>query len=146
MGWLALFCVSVAGGIVPVFALELYVVGAAAVLGPPAIVSLIVVTAAGQVIGKLVIYAAASHGNVAAKARGIRLERTNTAITRTGRFLPIVVFISALSSIPPFHLTTIACGLTRSGALSFATAGFAGRAARTGALVCLPHLVMRVFR
>jgi hypothetical protein len=146
MWWLTSFGVSVAGGVLPGFATEVWLVGVGVVLGPAAAAALVVVTTMGQVIGKLIVYGAAERGAAVARATGFDLERARSAVAGAGAFLPLLIFTSALSSMPPWHLTTVACGIGRSGALSFAAAGFAGRVVRSSILVFLPRLALEVMR
>lgn len=145
MLWVSVFCVSLAGSLLPGFATELYVLGIAALVEPAALALVILIGAAGQVAGKLLVYGIARAGGYAAEA-GLELSRTRAAVARAGRAAPALVFLSALASVPPWYLTTIACGVVGSGIVPFAAAGFAGRVLRAGAVVCFARLVLEVAR
>jgi membrane protein YqaA with SNARE-associated domain len=67
-------------------------------------------------------------------------------VERGGRWVPALVFVSALASVPPYYLTSIACGALRSGIVPFAIAGFAGRTLRACALIWLPRFVLESVR
>jgi membrane protein YqaA with SNARE-associated domain len=146
MLWVSVFCVSVAGSLLPGFATELYVLGIATLIDPVAFAPVILIGAAGQVAGKLLVFGIARAGGYAAGAAGLELNAARAAVARAGRAAPALVFFSALASVPPWYLTTIACGVVGSPIVPFAAAGFAGRVLRAGAVVCFARLVLEVAR
>jgi membrane protein YqaA with SNARE-associated domain len=146
MFWLSVFGMSFAAGVLPGFALELYVVGVGSLVGRAEILPLILLSASGQVLGKVVVYAVAAAGGSLTGRACVARGRWRALSGRMSRCVPLIVFVSALASVPPYHLTTIACGVSRSGVVPFALAGFAGRAFRTGVLIAMPRLVLEVLR
>jgi membrane protein YqaA with SNARE-associated domain len=53
----------------------------------------------------------------------------------------LTVLVSALSSVPPFYLVTVCCGVVRMPLRDYVVAGTIGRALRFGALALLPRLL-----
>ncbi len=146
MLWVSVFCVSLAGSLLPGFATELYVLGVATLIEPTALAPVILIGAGGQVAGKLLVYGIARAGGYAAATAGLELSRARAAVRRAGRAAPALVFLSALASVPPWYLTTIACGVVGSRIMPFAAASFGGRVVRAGALVCFARLMLEVAR
>lgn len=56
-----------------------------------------------------------------------------------------LLLLSAVLSVPPFHLAAIAAGLTRMALVPFVTACLAGRLVRFGVLVTAPQLLRHLF-
>ena len=100
----------------------------------------------GHVAAKLPWYALGRHGDRAvgrwgawhlAKARAMLAERPQYGVGVLG--------LSAVLSVPPFHLAAIAAGLIRVPFLPFVATCLGGRLLRFGALVTAPQLLRPLF-
>jgi membrane protein YqaA with SNARE-associated domain len=144
MSWVMAFGASFLASLLPGVAGEVFVLAAVAVLEPELVMPLILVTAAGQVVGKLCIYGAARGGAVALKASAAQLARARRTLERAGAWASVVIFLSALASLPPYYVICIACGAFKFRVLPFVLAGYAGRVLRASILIWLPRLILGV--
>ena len=137
----ALFFVALSGAVVsslvPLVNAELLLMGLA-LASPRAAPLLVVVMAAGQMVGKSVLFLG-----------GGRLTRAHPRIPARalapgwphapGR-APLIG-ISAFTGLPPFYLVSIAAPALGVSFRTFLAVGLAGRLLRFGALVALPQLL-----
>ena len=144
MFWMMAFGASFLASLLPGLAGEVFVLTTVAVLEPEVVVPLILVTAAGQVVGKLCIYWAARGGVVAMAVSASQLARARHAIERAGRLASVIVFLSALASLPPYYVTCIACGAFKFRIVPFVIAGYVGRVVRASILIWLPRLILGI--
>lgn len=104
---------------------------------------LVVVTTAGQMLGKCVLYGAA---RTAAGRRthepDQRTERWRRRLEASPHGALALVFVSSVVGLPPFYLVTMVAGAGRLGFGRFISAGTAGRLVRFGALVTVPRLAL----
>jgi membrane protein YqaA with SNARE-associated domain len=134
---LLVFGVCVAGGAVPFLNADLFVVAVATVARPSQLPWLIAVATAGQVLGKVLTYAAAERLVNRRRPSSQILEK----LRRTGVKGDVLIFASALASVPPFFAVSLAAGAAQFGMLRFALSATAGRAIRTGVLAAVPGLL-----
>ncbi len=140
------FGLSIVSALLPWFNGEAIVLSLAALLQSPLDLALLaIVAAAGQMVGKCVLYCAGAQAGRLKATRGGRAERWRTRLNG-GRVRTFgLVFLSSAVGIPPLYLTTLAAGAVRMAFPRFLGAAAGGRLVRFGALVFCPHLVMRLF-
>jgi membrane protein YqaA with SNARE-associated domain len=139
--WLTTFGVAVASALIPVINIELYLLGAAALAPAAMAVPLVLAATIGQMVGKVVMYFAATG---AVKLPGKRLQAALEGMNATLRNRPrsggALVFASAAAGFPPFFMVTVAAGAARMNLAMFVILGFLGRLIRFAVIVALPHL------
>lgn len=137
----ALFFVALSGAVVsslvPLVNAELLLIGLA-VASPAAAPLLVVVMAAGQMVGKSVLFLGG--GRLTRSTLESRLARWRLD-GRTRRARAPLIGISAFTGLPPFYLVSIAAPALGVSFRTFFTVGLAGRLLRFGALVALPQLI-----
>ena len=137
----ALFFVALSGAVVsslvPFVNAELLLIGLT-VASPAAAPLLAVVMAAGQMVGKSILFLGG--GRLTRASLETRLARWR--LDRPGRRggAPLIG-ISAVTGLPPFYLVSIAAPALGVSFRTFFTVGLAGRLLRFGALVALPQLI-----
>lgn len=133
------FLVAAVSSVIPLVAIEVFLVGVAVAIAPavaplPALVAL---AAAGQLAGKLPIYYAARGlaGLAACSPRHrARLERVRAWADRR-RSRPLILASSAVLGLPPFSLAATAAGALAVPLRTFCAVVLAGRALRFAILV-----------
>jgi membrane protein YqaA with SNARE-associated domain len=133
-------------GALPVGAAEAIALAAGAIPSVQLRAGVIVVFTAGHVSGKALWYLL---GTLESRVRRPQLRRwieRARAITERHPGLGLgVTAMSAVTSVPPFHLVAIAGGLLHSPAIPFFGVSFAGRLFRFGALAAFPSVVRYLF-
>jgi membrane protein YqaA with SNARE-associated domain len=139
-GWSLLglsFLIGAGSGVVPLFSVEAYLVGLAVVAPPEALIPALLLTTAGHVAAKYVLYLAGSGAVslrlVQARAGGLRELRDRLQRKTAGT--AAVVLASATTGLPPFYLVSLAAGSLRWPPALFLLFGGAGRLARFATLV-----------
>lgn len=135
---------AVASAFVPLINAEVLVLSAVALAPRHLALPCIAVVTVGQMLGKSVLYLA---GRGALRVPWLlsdrRMQEAGAFLQRRGGASSLVVFTSASTGLPPFYLTTLACGLLRMPFSRFAVLGFVGRLIRFSAVGVFPHLVRR---
>lgn len=139
--WLATLGVALASAVIPVINIEIYLLGAAALAPASMAVPLVLAASIGQMVGKVVVYFAAT-GVLRLPGRRLRaaLEGMNTTLRDRPRMGNALVFASASAGLPPFFVVSVAAGAARMSLPGFIVFGFLGRLVRFGVIVALPHL------
>lgn len=147
------FGVSMAGALVPLISVELFVVGLA-LSGPDLqwwVLALVV--AVGQAAGKLLYYYAAQgirclprflhrKGESSSPGRASRwLERFGRSCAQRPFWAGAALLISAAVSLPPFAASSVVAGWARISVPLFLGAALLGRYVRYAALLLAPTLV-----
>src|SRR5688500_6529618 len=139
--WLTTLGVAVASAVIAVINIERYLRGAAALAPAAVAVPLVLAATIGQMVGKVVMYFAATG---AVKLPGERLQKALDGMNATLRDRPrsggALVFASAAAGVPPFFIVTVAAGAARMNLAAFVVLGFLGRLIRFAVIVALPHL------
>jgi membrane protein YqaA with SNARE-associated domain len=130
---------SVVSAFVPLVNAELLLL-ALVVAAPASAPLLVVVMAAGQMVGKAVLFVGGER--LARGALGGRMARWR--LDRYGRLGGPIVALSATVGLPPFYLVAIGGSALGVRLRTFLLLGFAGRVLRFGALVCIPRLTTGV--
>lgn len=137
----AIFFVALSGAVVsslvPVVNAELLLMGLA-LATPAAAPLLVVVMAAGQMVGKSVLFLGG--GRLTRSTLGGRLARWRLD-GRTRRAGAPLIGISAFTGLPPFYLVSVAAPALGVPFRTFLVLGLAGRLLRFGVLVALPRLI-----
>jgi membrane protein YqaA with SNARE-associated domain len=107
------------------------------------LVALVLVTTAGQMLGKCVLYFVARR----ARHRQVRghdgkVERWRRRLERSPRAALTLVFVSSVVGLPPFYVVTMVAGACGVGLAGYLGAGTAGRLVRFGTLVAVPRLAL----
>jgi membrane protein YqaA with SNARE-associated domain len=137
----ALFFVALSGAVVsslvPFVNAELLLIGLA-VATPGAAPLLVLVMAAGQMVGKSVLFLGG--GRLTRASLETRLVRWRLDGRGRQAGAPLIG-ISAFTGLPPFYLVSIAAPALGVRFRTFLAVGLAGRLLRFGALVALPQLI-----
>lgn len=141
------FALTAVSAVVPWVNAEIVLLSfTATAASPAAMMVLVVVATAGQMTGKLVLYAAGRQGSRAPSQRVARLlevwgPRCMANPARADRF----VLVSSAIGFPPFIVTSLLAGALGMDVARFLVAGTVGRLLHFGGLVLLGNLVMRAF-
>jgi membrane protein YqaA with SNARE-associated domain len=146
LGWLAAGCFAlmVISAVVPCVNAELVVLSLP-VVAPSrhALLLLVLVATAGQMIGKLMLYWTARRTGAMGSVRVTRaLDRWRPHLAGSGRKSVAIVALSSAVGVPPFFVTTILAGAVGMRVGPFIAAGTCGRLFRFSVLVLVPHAVM----
>jgi len=132
--YLASFVIAIVSAVVPLVNAELYLIGviAATGRGPEALV-LAAIVAAGQMVGKSVIYQTArgaTHLGQRSPGFAAKLERAKTMVERWRRKPLVLTFVSAWIGLPPFYLVSMVAGVLEIRFRAFVVLGLIGRTLR----------------
>lgn len=140
--YLTTFIVAVISGVVPVVNIEIYLVWVAALTPSSLGVPITVLAAAGQMIGKTIMYlAAAGILKISVKEPGEKMASIKKKFESWKDRLSLFLFLSAFSGFPPFYVVSLAAGALRINFWRFLVAGLAGRLLRFALIVFFPHLI-----
>lgn len=134
----ASFFVGFSGGLVPVINIEIFLL-AAALASPHSLVAIVVLTAAGQMTAKSLVYLAGK-GALSlhvGKRHEARIAALSARFTRRRAAIPAIVFTSAATGFPPFYLVSVAAGSARFSLAEFLLAGGCGHLLRFGTVAWL---------
>jgi membrane protein YqaA with SNARE-associated domain len=98
-------------------------------------------TAAGQMAGKCVLFSLGSSAGRLRIAGDGRVRRWRERLRGRGTRALAIVFVSSAIGVPPLYLTTLAAGTVGMRFSRFFGAAACGRLLRFGAVVCVPSLV-----
>jgi membrane protein YqaA with SNARE-associated domain len=139
---LSTFLITIAGGLFPLISIELLILFLASVFTSKFLVLLVLAATAGQMTGKIAIYIA---GRFIDRIPSDWIKRKVAALQARAAGHPAVghslVAMSAVASVPPFHLVAVLTGSLRYPFRWFLLIGFAGRLLRFGLLAAAPQLV-----
>jgi len=141
------FGLSIVSALLPWFNGEVIVVSFAALMRAPADLALLAVfAAAGQMLGKCLLYWVGFRAGRLHVDRNGRLERWRERLR--GRRLQALglVFVSSTIGIPPLYLTTLAAGTVGMRFSGFLGAAACGRVIRFAAVAFSPGLVLGLWR
>jgi membrane protein YqaA with SNARE-associated domain len=145
MGELSLFVgaamTCVVSGFLPWINAELVVVGTALLLPPAAVPPLVIGCAMGQMASKAGVYGISRLAPHRLPRRLARLLSRAERLRQRKHTMAAMVLSSALMSLPPFYLVTIACGTMR---LPFALYALLGLLGTTGRYAFLAWLSIAV--
>lgn len=139
----ASFVVGVVSGLLPVLNTEAFLL-AVAVLAPPAsLPSAVVLTTAGQMAAKSLLYLSGSGAlSLPVLERPMaRLVELREKLERRRTGTAAVVFASASTGFPPFYLVSVAAGAMHWPLAGFLLVGGSGRLLRFAAVAALPRLL-----
>lgn len=137
----ATFLVCLGSAVIPLLNTELYLLGVAVLVAPAALPAVVLSAAVGQMAGKSILYFAGT-GVLRLPPRfqrGVPGLAARIAAHRLGALG--VVFLSALSGIPPFYGVSLIAGGLRWNFAQFFITGCCGRILRFALIVALPQLV-----
>jgi membrane protein YqaA with SNARE-associated domain len=126
------FVVAAVGSVVPIVSIEVFLVALTLAHGPGDAVPIVLLATAGQLTGKLPIYAAA-RGVAALPSQ--RLQRLRAWAARREHGAPIILGSSALLGLPPFSIMATAAGVLAIRLRTFCIVVAIGRAARFAAII-----------
>ncbi len=138
--YLATLLISVLSGLVPVVNGELYLIAAIVVADDPVVaLVLAVIVALGQMIAKIGLYYAARGATELGRSTrlGAKLERAQLLVERWKGKPLTLLFVSAVTGLPPFYLVSLLAGLLRIRFGTFLLLGIIGRVIRFVALALI---------
>lgn len=138
--YLATLIIGVLSGLVPLVNGEVYLVAAILLVREPApALALAALVSAGQMIAKVVLYYTARGATALGRATrvGAKLERAR-ALAHRWRGKPLgVLFVSAITGLPPFYLVSLCAGVLEIRIGTFVLLGITGRVIRFSALALI---------
>jgi membrane protein YqaA with SNARE-associated domain len=138
--YLATLIVSVLSGLVPVVNGELYLIAAIVIADDPVVaLVLAVLVALGQMIAKIGLYHAALGATELGRSTrfGAKLERAQLLVERWQGKPLTLLFVSAVTGLPPFYLVSLLAGILRIRFTTFLLLGIVGRVLRFVALALI---------
>ena len=138
--YLATLIVSVLSGLIPVVNGELYLIAAIVVADDPAVaLVLAVLVAVGQMIAKIGLYYAARGATELGRQTrlGDKLEKARLLVERWRGKPLTLLFVSAVTGLPPFYLVSLVAGVVGIRFPVFLLLGLAGRLIRFIALALI---------
>ena len=137
------FGLTILSAIVPWVNAEVILLSLAALVDSPlALVVLVIVATAGQMVGKCVVYwTGRRSGRLHSPRVADALERWRHRLAKHPSNAVTLVLVSSIVGIPPFYPVTLAAGALGVDFWRFLVAGTVGRLVRFGALAFVPHLV-----
>jgi membrane protein YqaA with SNARE-associated domain len=143
-GWHgATFTYCLAAGLLPFLSSEAYLLWLAVAAPKAQLLPLAATACLGQMTAKSLVYAA-GRGllRLPAARDNARLEAVQRRMGH-GTGSPLLVFLSALTGLPPFYWFTLAAGTLRWRFVPFFLSGLAGRALRFSAVLLIPQALER---
>jgi membrane protein YqaA with SNARE-associated domain len=146
--YLGCFLLSIVSALVPWVNGEVALLSLAALAGSPTdLAILVLLTSAGQMVGKCALYWA---GRGVVPLRSARMGRVVSTWKERfeqapSRHLALVFFSSAVG-VPPFYVITVLAGAFRMRFGPFFAVGASGRLVRFGLLVAIPRLALHFLR
>jgi membrane protein YqaA with SNARE-associated domain len=149
--YVSTFLFSLAGGILPVFNVELYLLSVAALSGGTSPLPVALAACLGQMAAKTILYFGA-RGLLRLPSIGLRAPtaatlgfaqggRLSERLARGSLAAAALVLASAFTGMPPFYAVSVAAGALRVRFVCFLLAGGLGRFLRFAAVLALPGLV-----
>lgn len=136
------FLLGILLAVVPAGAAELVALVAGGMQPRGLVVPVVILLTLGHVVGKWAWYWLGTQEGRVHHPRARRLlEESKAVVARHPNIGVTLLASSALVSVPPFHLTAVAAGLTRYPVSRFLLIGFAGRLVRFGAIAVIPGLI-----
>ena len=131
--YLATLIVSVLSGLIPVVNGEVYLIAAILVAKDPVVaIALAVLVAVGQMLAKIVLYYAARGATELGRSTrfGDKLQKAQALIDRWKNKPLTLLFISAVTGLPPFYLVSLLAGVVGIRFPVFLFLGLLGRVIR----------------
>lgn len=143
MALLAAFGLGLFFGAVPVGGSELLALAAGAVTPRVMVIPLVLLLTLGHVLGKLLWYWLGTLGSRVTNPKAQDwIARAHEFNTKHPRLEVSVLLMSALASVPPFHVMAIASGVVRVPVTVFLGSVSVGRLVRFGLLAGVPGAVV----
>jgi membrane protein YqaA with SNARE-associated domain len=133
---------SFIAGVFPVLNIEIYLIGASALLAREAVIPLIVAATAGQMAAKSLLYLG-GRGLLHIPMRGARekIESIAERLKNYRRGTWTLMLVSSFIGLPPFYIVSIAAGTLRLNFGLFFLIGALGRLVRFTVVTVLPQFV-----
>ncbi len=129
-------------GLVPIGLAEVMALAIGAVQPPELALSMLLVFTLAHVAGKVGWYVLGTFADRVTHARSRALiARARAVLSRYPHYSLSVLGLSALVSVPPFHLAAIAAGIVRLPFVRFVIVCLSGRLVRFGLLASVPALI-----
>ena len=136
------FAVCVISGFVPAVNAEIFLLIVMSTVQDAPPLSVALAATCGQMTAKSLIYAT-GRGLVRLPLRslGNRLQKVHDGMTHHKAGVFALMFVSALTGLPPYYVVSFAAGLLETPFLPFFGAGFTGRLIRFSIFAAFPELV-----
>jgi membrane protein YqaA with SNARE-associated domain len=142
--WLvgATLVVAVGGGLVPFINVEAWLLGVSAICPSAALVPVVLAASLGQVAAKAVLYRVGGGAPLGQISRppGSRLAAAVRRLEEATAHGTAVVFVSALTGVPPFYLVSVAAGVVHFRFPRFLALALVGRGLRFTLVFLLPRV------
>jgi membrane protein YqaA with SNARE-associated domain len=143
--YLGTFVVGLLSGLVPVINIEVYLVAVGSLSGASP-VPVVLLTTLGQMLGKCILYLSGQgFVKLSLWPSWKSLERTREAFDRHKSRTEGLVFISALTGIPPFYALSVMAGVMRIPILRFLVPGTLGRCLRFSVVLWASRFLKTAF-
>ena len=140
----ASFLIGFVSGLVPFVNSEGFLVVVSPMVGRHALLPIALLTAAGQMVAKSILFYA---------GRGVftinmgRLEKRIEAVQRKFKAwegkVDLLVLLSASVGIPPFYVLSFVAGAVKLNFFRFVSVGLVGRSIRFAVIIYFPQLILR---
>jgi membrane protein YqaA with SNARE-associated domain len=134
------FLVAVISSLVPLVSIDLFLIGLTLATGTGAAIPIVLLAAAGQVVGKLPVYFAARGVTAVPGRQRARIERVRAWVARWQRSRHLVLGTSAVLGLPPFSIISTAAGALAIELRTFCVIVFGGRALRFACVIAATGL------
>ena len=140
------FVLCFLGGIVPVISTEVVLLGVSSVVTPSLLLPMALVATLGQMLAKALCYYSGQGLLRFSPARCEQgLQQLEVRLARWEKSTDLLIFVSALSGVPPFYLLPFVAGSLRLHFGRFFLSGFVGRFLRFGCVLAGPQLVKQIW-
>ena len=143
--WWGTFLVCALSAVVPFMNSEIYLIALSTVAPPTQLPALVVAAAAGQMLGKSLLFLA---GRGVLKLPFVKADDGTgwrRRLRAGGPAADGLVLISAFSGLPPFYAVSIGAGVLGCDFVRFLIAGTCGRLLRFALVVSLPQVLKGVW-
>ena len=143
--YLGTFVVALLSGVVPVVNIEVYLVAVGS-LSQASPVRVTILVTLGQMLGKCLLYLS-GRGliNLSFWPSWKSLEKTRDALDRNKGRTEGLVFMSALTGLPPFFALSVLAGVVKMPILRFLTPGTLGRGLRFALVLLASRFLQKAF-
>ena len=144
--WLTTFAVCVLGSLVPFVNTEIYLLSAVALSPRSFALPLVIAAAAGQTVGKIIMYYV-GRGVLRLPAGRVQrgLESTQARMEARPMMGKLLFFCSALVGFPPLYVMSLAAGAVRMNLVFYIVACAVGRFLHFAVVALVPDLWQRLF-
>jgi membrane protein YqaA with SNARE-associated domain len=139
--YIATVVVCLIGAVFPIMNAELYMLFVSSLADPGVLVPVVLLGAAGQITGKVVMYYGGRSAPRIIPARAVaKIDAVRARLEGTVGRQSLIVFVSAVTGFPPLYVVSVVAGVMRLPLAAFVLCGFSGRVIRFAIIVSFPQM------